>query len=127
MAISDKTNFIKDSLNECGEKADLDVPQLAVAVMRHIAQLVSNAHAITQLMASDVGERNSILVSNIYLLSFILVYARYGGVRMPYLCIFVLAFMSDTYAVTQLLASDSCEGNSFLVFSVHLFIHYFML
>lgn len=57
-AITDKTHFTKDSLNECGEKADLDVPQLAAAVMRHIAQLVSNAHAITQLTTSDCGAKS---------------------------------------------------------------------
>lgn len=55
-AVSDKTNFIKDSMNGNDQKADLDVPHLASAVMRHIAQLVSNAHAITQLMPSDYGE-----------------------------------------------------------------------
>ncbi|KAK8380743.1 hypothetical protein O3P69_007991 [Scylla paramamosain] len=54
-AISDKTNFIKENMDENGEKTDLDVPHLASAVMRHIAQLVSNAHAITQLMPSDSG------------------------------------------------------------------------
>lgn len=69
-AITDKTHFTKDSLNECGEKADLDVPQLAAAVMRHIAQLVSNAHAITQLMTSDCGEENTILIFVVCVLSF---------------------------------------------------------
>lgn len=43
-------------MDENGEKTDLDIPHLAAAVMRHIAQLVSNAHAITQLMPSDSGE-----------------------------------------------------------------------
>ena len=62
-AVLDKTDFIKESMNGNDQKTDLDVPNLASAVMRHIAQLVSNAHAITQLMPSDNGESVFILIT----------------------------------------------------------------
>ncbi|KAG0720578.1 SET and MYND domain-containing protein 4 [Chionoecetes opilio] len=52
-AISDRTNFIEENIDENTHKADLDVSQLASVVMRHIAQLVSNAHAITQIMPAQ--------------------------------------------------------------------------
>ncbi|XP_037791893.1 SET and MYND domain-containing protein 4-like [Penaeus monodon] len=31
------------------DSAPLDIPHLASAIMRHVAQLVSNAHAVTQI------------------------------------------------------------------------------
>ncbi|XP_042886427.1 SET and MYND domain-containing protein 4-like [Penaeus japonicus] len=48
-AVLDKTSFLKHNEDMQKDSAPLDVPYLASAIMRHIAQLVSNAHAVTQI------------------------------------------------------------------------------
>ncbi|XP_071529241.1 SET and MYND domain-containing protein 4-like isoform X2 [Panulirus ornatus] len=57
-AVHNKTDFPKHSEDESKCDEHIDVPQLACALMRHIAQLVSNAHAVTQIMASGFGQKS---------------------------------------------------------------------
>ncbi|XP_045611471.1 SET and MYND domain-containing protein 4 isoform X2 [Procambarus clarkii] len=59
-AVLDKTDFPKHNEVEMMNEDCLDVAHLASAIMRHIAQLVSNAHAVTQIMASSCGERSKV-------------------------------------------------------------------
>lgn len=49
IAILDKTSFRKHNEDMQKDSAPLDIPHLASAIMRHVAQLVSNAHAVTQI------------------------------------------------------------------------------
>ncbi|XP_069949075.1 SET and MYND domain-containing protein 4 isoform X2 [Cherax quadricarinatus] len=59
-AVLDKTNFPKHNEAVMKSEDHLDVAHLASAVMRHIAQLVSNAHAVTQIMGSSSGGKSKV-------------------------------------------------------------------
>ncbi|KAG7158234.1 SET and MYND domain-containing protein 4-like 4, partial [Homarus americanus] len=57
-AVYDKTDFRKHS-EDVMKNDRLEIAEFASAIMRHIAQLVSNAHAVTQIMASSCGDFES--------------------------------------------------------------------
>ncbi|XP_042241667.1 SET and MYND domain-containing protein 4-like [Homarus americanus] len=58
-AVYDKTDFRKHS-EDVMKNDRLEIAEFASAIMRHIAQLVSNAHAVTQIMASSCGEKSKV-------------------------------------------------------------------
>lgn len=52
--MADRTNFVTDQV-----KKTVDVANLAAALMRHVAQLVSNAHAVTRVERTPNGKEFS--------------------------------------------------------------------
>lgn len=52
--MADRTDFVTDQV-----KKTVDVANLAAALMRHVAQLVSNAHAVTRVERTASGKEFS--------------------------------------------------------------------
>lgn len=48
--MADRTDFVTDKVEKT-----VDVANLAAALMRHVAQLVSNAHAVTRVERTANG------------------------------------------------------------------------